>query len=55
MDKIYTAKELGELLGVGRTTIWRYQKEGLLKPIRVKRKVYYAEKDIEQLINDSRE
>lgn len=39
--KLLTAKQTMELLGIKRTTLWKYTKEGYLKPIKVgKRKLY---------------
>lgn len=50
-DEVISAKAVTEMLNVDRSTLWRWEKEGLLTPMRVGRKVYYEKKEIEQLTN----
>ena len=35
MDKYLTAKQLSEQLQVNRTTLWRWEKNGTLKPLKI--------------------
>lgn len=51
--RLLRAKELAELLGVSRTTIWRYEREGLIPPRRKLNKYVNAwiEDDIHNWMN----
>ncbi len=40
-DELLTVRQASALLGVDRSTLWRWEKEGYLRPIRIGRKVRY--------------
>ena len=40
-----------QYLKVGRTTVWRYTKAGILKPRKIGYKILYARGDIDNLLN----
>lgn len=43
------SKQACKLLGIGRTKLWQLEKEGLLIPARVGRKLIYQSADIQAL------
>ena len=43
--------EVCQFLKVGRTTVWRYSKAGILKPKKIGYKILYARGDIDNLLN----
>lgn len=43
--------EVCQYLKVGRTTVWRYSKMGILKPRKIGCKILYARGDIDNLLN----
>ena len=45
-----TIKQAGKYLHVNRTTIWRYSKQGLLKPRRIGCHVLFARADIDNYL-----
>lgn len=45
-DELLTAKQVREKFNIGSTTLWRWEQEGVLKPRRLGRKVFYQESDI---------
>lgn len=49
-DKLLTADEAADQLGVTSVTLWRWAKMGYLKPSKVGRKVYYWEGDLNKLL-----
>ena len=40
-ETLLTVRQASALLGVDRSTLWRWEKEGYLRPIRIGRKVRY--------------
>ena len=40
-DELLTVRQASALLGVDRSTLWRWEKDGYLRPIRIGRKVRY--------------
>lgn len=50
--KWLTEGECKQLLGVGRTTLSKYRKEGLLPFIQIQKKILYSYEDIEKLLLD---
>lgn len=48
---LLTPKELGDMLGLTRKTLSRYEKSGLLHPIKLNsRVVRYAQSDIDEML-----
>jgi len=53
MKEILTRKEIMELFGISLSTVIRWEKQGILKPIKVTpRKVVYKREDIENLLQE---
>lgn len=48
MDKYLTASEMAAKLQVSRTTIWRWEKQGHLKPTKIGRTKRFDPKEIEK-------
>lgn len=49
--KLYRAKEVSQLLGIGLSTVWLYSSQGKLKPIRLSSKVtVFSIEDINNFI-----
>jgi len=49
-DKLLTADETAEALGVTSVTLWRWAKMGYLKPSKAGRKTFYWQSDIDKLL-----
>lgn len=49
-EKYLTAQETAEKLGVDVSTLWRWDKSGYLKKIKVGRKIQYRESDVLKLM-----
>jgi excisionase family DNA binding protein len=49
-DKLLTVEETAEIFKVSKVTLWRWQKDGTLMPIRIGGKTRYRESDIQRLI-----
>lgn len=47
-ERTYTPKEFSELLGVDKSTLWRWNQEGLLKKTIIGGKVYYKCSDLKR-------
>lgn len=45
-----TIRQTCELLNICRSTLWRWQKEGVLKPIKIKGRVMFARSGIDELM-----
>lgn len=45
-DKLVPLKEVAEVLKVNRTTLYHWSKKGYLIPIKIGRKVFYRQNDI---------
>lgn len=50
LEKYLTAQETAEKLGVDVSTLWRWDKTGYLKKIKVGRKIQYRESDVLKLM-----
>lgn len=50
-----TRKDACEILGVAPSTLWRWNKEGYLKPVRIGAKVLYKRSDIDRLLSNKEE
>lgn len=48
MDKYLTASELAAKLQVNRTTIWRWEKQGLIKPTKIGNTKRFSQSEIEK-------
>jgi len=51
-NRLVSPKEASEILGVDRSSLWRWEKSKYLLPVRIGGKVRYRLKDIENLINN---
>ena len=49
-DKLLTADEAAEVLGVTAVTLWRWNKLGYLKPSKAGRKTFYWQSDLDKLL-----
>ena len=49
-DEYLTIKQVGALLHVSRSTIWRYSKLGILKPRRLGSRILFARADIDDYL-----
>lgn len=52
-SKWMSTEETMELLNIGRTTLWNYQKDGKIKAHRIGRKLHFNREDIENLLLQS--
>ena len=53
MKEILTRKDIMELFGISLSTVIRWEKQGILKPIKLTpRKVVYRREDIENLLRE---
>jgi len=54
--KLLTRDEVGEILRISKSTVIRYEKKGILKPVKLPdtRNVLYDAEDIEKLIKESK-
>ena len=53
-DDLLTTKEVCKILKVSASTLWRYNKTGVLKiKNKIGRKVYYSKRDLSNLINNT--
>ena len=51
MEKLYTVKEVAEILSVSQNTIWRWVREGKLKSIKLSNgATRFTEKDIQEFM-----
>lgn len=52
VPEVYTSKDLQKVFKISPVTLWRWENEGILKPIRVSgRKKYYDAETVQQLID----
>ena len=51
-EKFLTIKQVAELLGVTEPTLWRWNKEGILKRVKVGNKVRYKESDVNKVLEE---
>ena len=49
-EKKFTAAEFEEMFDICPATRWRWDKEGIINPIRIKSRIYYLESDIKKLL-----
>lgn len=48
--KLYTRDQVMELLHVGETTLWNWEKKEILVPVRVGKNVLYTEDEIKRVL-----
>ncbi|HRW35483.1 MAG TPA: helix-turn-helix domain-containing protein [Thermotogota bacterium] len=55
--KLLTRDEVGEILRISRSTVIRYEKKGILKPVKLPdtRTILFDYEDIQKLIETSKE
>ena len=49
-DEYLTIKQIGALLHISRSTIWRYSKLGILKPLRLGSRIRFARSDVDNYL-----
>ena len=49
-DKLYTNRDLMNILGVSRITLWRYRTSGLLSHIRLEKEVRYTRQHLSDFL-----
>jgi len=49
--RLLTVREVCEMLGVGRTTLYVLRKRGLIRAVRIGRRVLFDLRDVERLID----
>ena len=50
-DELWTVQQVSQYLHRSRSTLWRYEQLGILKPIRVGRSVYFSRSDVLSILN----
>lgn len=50
VEKLYTIKEVLEMLRISRTTLYRHIDNGLIKPLKLGGKVLFAESELDRLL-----
>lgn len=51
-DNLLTVDEVSKKFKVNRITVWRWERDGLLKGKKMGRRKYYASNEIEKVINE---
>ena len=49
-DEFFQPKDVQKVLGISRTTLYRWTQDGLLTPKKVRRKVFYSVEQARQLM-----
>jgi hypothetical protein len=49
--KLYTREQVMEMLHVGETTLWNWEKKEILVPVRVGKNVLYTEDEIKRVLD----
>ncbi len=52
---LLTAKEVGKMLRVSASTLWKLEKHGKLMPVRIGRRVFYHQSDVEAISHKKEE
>ncbi len=52
---LLTAKEVGKMLRVSASTLWKLEKQGKLVPVRIGRRVFYHQTDVEAISHKKEE
>lgn len=50
VEKLYTIKEVMDMLRISRTTLYRHIESGLIKPLKLGGKVLFAESELNRLL-----
>ena len=51
-NNLLTVDEVSKKFNVNRVTVWRWERDGLLRGKKMGRRKYYAASDIEKIINE---
>ena len=51
-DLTLTVDQVCDVIGVSRVTLWKWEKQGKLIPVRLGKFVKYRKEDIEQILKD---
>jgi len=49
-DILYTREQTQEILNVCSTTLWKYERSGYLMPVRIGKRVFYKQSEIEKAV-----
>lgn len=55
MRKLYTVKEVLEYFQIAESTFYNWKREGVIRPIKIKGKLFISEDEIERLSNPVKE
>ena len=50
VDKLYTVKEVLDMLRISRATLYRHMESGLIKPLKLGRRVLFTEDELNNLL-----
>lgn len=50
-DELMTVQQVGQYLHRSRSTLWRYEQLGILKPIRKGRSIYYSRANVQSIFD----
>lgn len=53
-EKLINRQELRRRIPLSETTVWRWEQEGILKPVRIAGRPFYRETDIAELVANGR-
>lgn len=53
-NELVTCGETMQILDVGRTTLYEWEKKGILKPARIGSRVYYRRSDLDEMLNNDK-
>ncbi len=54
VEKLYTVKEVMDILRIGRTTLYRHIDNGLINPLKLGGKVLFTESELDRLLKRSK-
>lgn len=55
MDKLYTIKEVAEMLRVSKPTVYRLMSDGKLNPIKLGKRTLFPESELNRFIEELKE
>lgn len=53
-EKLINRQELRRRIPLSETTVWRWERQGILKPVRIAGRPFYREADIAELVANGR-